>query len=195
MKHEEQFEQQLKQLHQARKKTIHMRPEQKTSILTILAGRKRTAWTMQAQVALGIAAVAVLFHLAYQKHSPRTELTQYYDATLYEQIEIHDYSNEQYSKTINRAHSQVQAERDSALANLMDKELLVGRLMARDDDWYIESCDKTRLVELKADLIKQLNLKQDIDLSIRVGDALYIENNSQGQIIALFKPAEVTFCG
>ena len=195
MKHEEQFEQQLKQLHQKRKKTIHMDPEQKTSILALLSGRKPAPWHMQAQLALGIAAVAVLFHLAYQKHSPSSELTQYYDATLYDQVEIHAYTNEQYSKTINRVHTQAQNERDSALANLMNKELLSGRLMARDNNWYIESCDKTRLVELKADLIKQLNLKQDIDLSINVGDALYIENNSQGHIIALSKPEDAAFCG
>ncbi|MBE0363823.1 hypothetical protein PULV_a1320 [Pseudoalteromonas ulvae UL12] len=195
MKHEEQFEHQLKQLHQARKETIHIPLKQKASILSLLTGRKRTPWYMQTQVALGIAAVAVLFHLAYQRHAQPSVLTKYYDASLYAQIEVHDYTNEQYSKMINRAHQQAQTERDDALANLIDKELLTGRLMARDEGWYIESCDKTRLVELKADLIQQLNLTHNIDLSIEVGDALQIENNSQGQIIALLKPIEAPSCG
>ena len=195
MKHEEQFEQQLKQLHQRRKKAIHMDPEQKTSILALLSGRKRTPWHMQAQLALGIAAVAVLFHLAYQKHSPNSELTQYYDATLYDQVEIHTYTNEQYSKTINREHQQAKTVRDQALTNLIEKDLLVGQLMARDDNWYIVSCDKTRLIEVKADLIQQLSHKHHIDLSIKVGDALQIENNAQGHIIALLKTKNPNYCG
>lgn len=108
---------------------------------------------------------------------------------------MHDYTNQQYSKTINQAHQQAKRELASALNNLAFKQLSAGRLMGRNKDWFIESCDKTRLVELKADLIKQLNLSHNIDLDLKTGDNLLINSNNQGEIIALMKASNLQSCG
>ena len=62
---------------------------------------------------------------------------------------------------------------------------VAGRLVSVDNDWYIADCEQNVIVQIKQSLLEELQEHGTLDTHIHQGDLLALDQNKQGQIIAL----------
>ncbi|KPM85515.1 hypothetical protein [Pseudoalteromonas lipolytica] len=132
------------------------------------------------------AALAILGFVMLQYNN--RELTDVYavDLSDYQWLEVHELDAKgSYVSNLKQQKQSLDANYQQALANHQARTSFTGRLVTVDNDWYIADCEQNVIVQIKQSLLEELQKHGTLDTHIHQGDLLALDQNKQGQIIAL----------
>lgn len=202
------FDNQLKQLYQARKAEHTLSAAQKKALQQPLIKTKSSlqSWLQASATAC---ALAVFAFVIWHKTDNDTQLiTNHVELNDYYQVAVIDF-NQQSGQTIalknqlvEQQHfiqqyelNQLTASRALLQQNTNEgHHLFTGKLIAKGEDWFIESCDESLLVQLKSSALAALSQPPAFEQKINAGDWLDLTQNAQGQLIALNKTLKPKQC-
>lgn len=185
-KHNEQFDQQLKQHFSERKKAHTLTPEQH-ALLTKAPIKKPARFLLPLQMTGLACALVVLgvtiFNTPVHDESRNTFAMQH---SSYHFIEVHQVDNAgSYSSEITSQKQQLDNKLAADLRLHQQRYIEYGQLVKVDNDWYIASCHSEVLIQIKDSLLNSLKTKHAVESDINIGDMLAMAHNGQGHIIAL----------
>ncbi len=191
----------LDQLYQNRKAKHKLTHEQKKRFIKSGNQQVWRSWTRRAQFAIALSAIAVFSHLALNQHTTPSHVIEL-DQSHYHHLAVVDLTSNTQDTNItvqvnrDQEHQRLLAQKQSAvrtLAQFNSAQKMYGKLVMQQDDWFIESCDKTLLVKVKKSVLAQLKQQNKIDTQIQSGDWLQLDA-SDNQLIALTRTHEPMQC-
>lgn len=185
-RNDEQLDADLKAHFQKRKTQHSLSTEQLAQMQTPQVTRPKKQRFLKIQMASLFFALA-LFGFVMLEYNYR-ELTNIYavDLSDYQWVEVHELDSKgSYVSNLKQQKQTLDTNYQQALANHQARTSFTGRLVSVDNDWYIADCEQNVLVQIKQSLLEELQKHGTLDTHIHQGDLLALDQNKQGQIIAL----------
>ena len=185
-RNDEQFDADLKAHYQKRKAQHTLSPEQLTQMQKPQQARSKQQRFLGLQMTGVFAALAILGFIMLQYNN--RELTDVYavDLSDYHWLEVHALDAKgSYVSNLKQQKQTLDSDYQHALAAHQIRTRFTGRLVSVDNDWYIADCEQNILVQIKQSLLEELQKHGTLDTHIHQGDLLALDQNQQGQIIAL----------
>ncbi|WP_295511891.1 hypothetical protein [uncultured Pseudoalteromonas sp.] len=185
-RNDEQLDADLKAHFQKRKTQHSLSTEQLAQMQTPQVTRPKKQRFLKIQMASLFVALA-LFGFVMLEYNYR-ELTNIYavDLSDYQWVEVHELDSKgSYVSNLKQQKQMLDTNYQQALANHQARTSFTGRLVSVDNDWYIADCEQNVLVQIKQSLLEELQKHGTLDTHIHQGDLLALDQNKQGQIVAL----------
>jgi hypothetical protein len=202
------FDKQLSELYQARKQKHTLSTAQKNALLKTPVKTKPAfqSWLQASATACAIAVFAfVIFHKTDSESytvANQIQLSDYFQVAVIDFSEQNGQTIALQNKLIEQQYfiQQYELNQLTASRNQQQKSsdgsehLFTGKLIAKGDDWFIESCDESLLVQIKSSAIAALSEKPTLEQKLTPGDWLDLTQNAQGELIALHKGVKPKQC-
>ena len=189
-KPDEQFDQSLSNHFKARKARTSLSHAQQQALKhsVIKKQPKKLGFALQLTsltCALGLLAFIVFDSNNVINTAPKTVLNtiDIYDYSVIQTHEIDQTGS--YASAITQQKRALETQLANDLRRHQQRITEYGKLIKVDGDWYIASCNKEVLVQIKQSLLSDLKGKHAVESGINTGDMLAMAHNGKGQIIAL----------
>ena len=176
------------------------------SIIKKSMAQFKTKWFYQVQFALSVAAISVLSLIVFNQF--QTEPIKQYsqiDETTYYQVAIVVRQADSLSWSVTAQKKSIDQTRDEQLASVTQRfeshfqtinntQQVALKVLNKDQDWHLETCDGEVLFKIKQDVVAELmgatNLFNDID----TGQWLALTLNDNGSAQSLTKHNQKALC-
>lgn len=192
----------MAQLYQSRKNNHRLTKAQKKALLSSKLRQNKSPWYQRMQFMVACCGLLLLLNVMLFNHQSTPESLNQVMLENYQTIAIVDFEQNQITTTITHTNA-LQAYQDAKQrhddffelkAHNVEAPIMTAKLISKQDDWYIESCDKTLLVQLKKELLNELQITTHFDLDTQPGQWFVLEQNSQGQFIRFEKTTIPSSC-